>query len=139
MSNTGDEMSEKIKEMAKMSILSNRINEVQEKNLKLYPLIFFNGVKTVKIEYDLSHTKAMSAEETPKDTAEVAHSLLAYLNKPVIANNYVAYYLEVDENADNSNADKRNQALEKAVRDLFWGNVSVEIYWNDKIAFKSKK
>lgn len=134
-----DEVSIKVKEMAKMSVLSNKINEIQEKNLKLFPFIFFNGIKSIKIEYDLSHTKALTAQETPKDTAEAALSLVSYLNNPVIANNYVSYYLEIDEKQENPYIEKRFITIEKAVRDLFWTNVSVEVYFNSKIAFKSKK
>lgn len=138
MSNA-DEISTKIKEMAKMSVLSNKINEIQEKNLKLYPLVFFDGIKSVKIEYDLSHSKSLTAGEVPKDTPEAAFSLVNYLNNPVIANNFVSYYLEIDETIENAHKEKRFAAIEKAVRDLFWGNVSVEVYFNDKIVFKSKK
>lgn len=112
------DIKQQIREMATLTILSNRINPIQEKNLKMYPLVFFDGVKSVRIEYDLQHKKTTNDE-------------------PVINSSLISYYLEID--GHNSHLDSRFDALEKSVRNLFWNDLSVEVYFNDKIVFKSKK
>lgn len=113
------EVMEKIREMAKLTIMSSRINEIQEQNLKMYPLVFFEGVKSVKIEYDFSHKKTVNDE-------------------PVIANSLISYYVELDE-SKNDHLPTRFLMLEGSVRNLFWKDTTVEIYFNDKIVYKSKK
>ena len=108
-----------LKEMARLTVLSGRISDVQEKNLKLFPLIFFDGIKEVKIEYDLM----------PKKTVD---------DSPTYSNSLVSYYLTLDE-VENQNLNKRYFALEKSVRSLFWSDVVVEVYFNDEIKYKSKR
>lgn len=115
MSNTKD----KIREMAKLAIFSNRISEFHEKNLKMYPLVFFNGVKEAKLDYDLERKKTTQDE-------------------PEIVNSMVSYYLDLDE-SQNDLLDKRFEALETSVRGLLWNDITVEVYFNDRIVFKSKK
>jgi hypothetical protein len=110
---------QKAKDMALLTVLSNKISSVQEKNMKMYPFIFFNEVKEARLEYDLERVK------TVKDEAEKNAST-------------VSYYLTLDE-AKNGNLDFRFKALESAIRVLFWSDVTVEIYLNDRISFKSKK
>lgn len=117
-----------IQEMARLTILSGRVSDVQLKNIKTFPLIFFDNVSEVKIDYDLSH----KADVTEDD----ANNKLV-INKPT-TNHYVAYYLELDE-ASNEDLDKRFKALEESVRTLFWKDVSVEVYFNNKIKYKSLK
>lgn len=109
-----------IREMARLTVLSNKINPIQEKNLKMYPLVFFQGVKSVKIDYDLSHRKTT-------------------VDEPVINNSIVSYYLSIEDEAQNSHLDERFKHLEKSVRNLFWNDLTVEVYFNDVIKFKSKK
>ncbi len=108
-----------ISEMARLTVLSNKINPVQEKNMSMWPLVFFNGVKSVKIEYDLSKTKNMD-------------------DGPETNNSIISYRITIDE-SDNHHLDNRFKAIEKAARDLFWKEVAVEIYFNNKIVFKSEK
>lgn len=111
---------EKIKEMARLAVLTNKINDVQLLNLKNYPFIAFDGVKEVKIEYDFSYQKTVKDE-------------------PVMHNPLVQYYLTLDEARNQEALSLRFEAVEKWVRNLFWKDVLVEIYFNDKIVFKSKK
>lgn len=110
--------SEIVKEMARLSVLSNRMGEVQEKNLKMFPLVFFESVKSARIQYDLSHKK--SAED-----------------EPVISNTFVRYHLDVDE-SKNDRLDLRFKYLEESVKNLFWRDITVEVYFGEKIVFKSK-
>ena len=122
MSDEKDQI-EKVKEMAKLAVLSNRINEVQETSLKNYPFIVFDGIKEFKLDYDLSYEKMEKDNLSPK-----------CVHQP-----FVAYYLKIDESRNTEALQFRFEAIEKWVRNLFWKNVSVEIYFNDKIVFKSKK
>lgn len=105
--------------MAQLSILANKISEVQEKNMKMYPFCFFDGVKEVKIDYDLGHGHNEA-------TKEVNH------------NSYVSYYLILDESLNQTALDKRFAATEASIRALFWGDTRVSVYFNDKLVYESK-
>lgn len=120
MSEIPKEIEQKIREMAKLTILSNRINDVQEKNLKMFPLICFEGIQSVRIDYDFS--RARPAE-----------------NEPDISASIVSYYLNIPQSPKMEDLEKRFEALEKCVRNIFWQDVKVEVYINDKIVYKSKK
>lgn len=121
MSNEND-IRETVKEMAKLSVLSNRISEVQEKNLKMYPFVFFNEVKSAAIDYDLAHR----ATEGNGDGGPIAKF-----------DSRVSYHLELNESA-NPQQDKRFSCIEGAVRVLFWKDIKVEVYFNGKKAYESK-
>ena len=108
---------QQIRDMAKLSVLSNRINEIQEKNLKMYPFVFFNDVKSVKIEYDLSRTDR-EENKNPQD-------------------HHITYQLELNEDS-NSQLDKRFFAIEEATRVLFWKDLKVRVFFNGKKAYESK-
>lgn len=110
----------KVTEMAKLAVLSNKISDVQLTNLKNYPFIAFDAIKEVRIEYDFSHQKTVKDE-------------------PVIHNPLVSYYLTLDESKNQEALNLRFEAIEKWVRNIFWKEVLVEIYFNDKIVFKSRK
>lgn len=118
---------ELLSEMARLTALSGRISDVQMKNLINWSFTFFNGVKGLKLDYDLSHKS---------DVLEDMDGKLV-INAPV-RNNYVSYYLEIDE-IENTDLDKRYMALEKSVRTLFWTDLSVEVYFNGQIKYKSVK
>ena len=117
-----------LSEMAALTALSGRINEVQERNLKMFPLVFFNDVLECRVDYDLSHKSDVVEDE-------LTNKLI--INAPT-RNCYVAYYLTLDE-AANTDLDKRYMALEKSVRTLFWSDVVVEVYMNGQIKYKSMK
>lgn len=120
MSNENDQIEQTIREMAKLTMLSNKINEIQEKNLKMFPLVFFNGVRKVVIDYDLTVNKTL--DDTPATT-----------------NSWVHYDLTIDETQENPKLDFRFEHLEKNVRNLFWNNVKIKVLFNDRIVFESKK
>lgn len=124
---TSPSTSELLSEMARLTTLSGRISDVQIRNLKMFPLVFFDQVQEVKIDYDVSH-KSDVLEDTSGNLV---------INAPT-RNNYVAYYLTLDE-SKNADLDKRYLALEKSVRTLFWNDLSVEVYFNEKIRYKSVK
>lgn len=119
MSDIDQDLEKQIKEMALLTVLSNKINPIQEQNLKMYPMVFFQGVKSVKIDFDLQHRKTT-------------------MDEPVINSNIVSYYITIDENAQNEHLAERFKYLEQSVKNLFWNDLTVEVYFNDIIKFKSK-
>lgn len=119
---------ELLSEMARLTTLSGRINDVQERNLKMFPLIFFEGVQECRVDYDLSHKSDIMEDE-------LNDKLI--INSPT-RNACIAYYLTLDE-SQNTDLDKRYMALEKSVRTLFWTDLTVEVYFNGQIKYKSLK
>ena len=110
-----------LKELAQLSLLANRISEIQEKNLKMFPFVFFEKVKKVKIDYDLGHAN-------PENSKEVHHK------------SFIAYYLVLDEAANHETAitpARRFTALEFSVRELFWQDIRIQVYFNDKQVYES--
>lgn len=116
-----DDIEGQLKDMAALTVLSNKINPIQEKNMKMFPLVFFNGVTKVTIKYDLSSMKA------PED------------DKPAQNASFVVYDLEIDETQDNGKLDVRFEHLERAVRTLFWNDVRVRLRFNDRLVKESLK
>ena len=119
--------------MAKLSIYSQKINEVQLKNLKMYPFVFFDGVKAARIDYDFSNNTVWDTEEDAKNEN------IAYKAGPIDTSHFrVSYYLTIDETCENISMDKRFEAIEASVRNLFWKDVKVQVYLNDALKFESK-
>lgn len=118
---SNDAVREKIRDMAKLSILANRISEIQEKNLKTYPFVFFNEVKSVTIDYNLGRMQTKQASK----------------EKEIKWDTWISYYLELDESS-NPNQDKRFSSLEDAARTLFWNDLTVRVYFNNKKVYESK-
>jgi hypothetical protein len=112
-----DTIKAQLREMAQLSVLSNRINEIQEKNLKMYPFVFFNDVKSVKIEFDLSKVD---------DNGLMNHG-----------DHHVTYFLDVLEESNNQ-LDRRMAAIEASTRSLFWNDLKVRVVMNGKLAYESK-
>lgn len=94
-----------IKEMARLTMLSNRLNPIQERNLKMYPLVFFEGVIKATMEFDLS------CRPDSMDTTET----------------YVKYHVLIDDNQQITDREYRIKSLRDAVRTLFWSNLKVEV------------
>lgn len=116
--NDNKDLRQKLKDMSNLTILANRMNEVQEANLKRYPFVFFNGVKVAKIDYDLSKVD---------DDGLMNHG-----------DHYIAYHLEIDEKAVNAELDKRFFCISEATRVLFWNDLKVRVFINNKLAYETK-
>ena len=110
---------QKLKEMAQLTVFANRISEVQEKNLKMFPFVFFMNVKEVSINYDLGHGVS-------EDLKEVHHK------------SFVSYDLTLDDSIVDINLERRFLALESSVRHLFWNDIRVQIMFNGKRVYESK-
>lgn len=114
-------VAEQLQEMAKLTLISGRINEIQKKNLETFPFVFFNDVKQAKISYDFSNN--VSLEDELIDTGNLGS----------LANNAskVSYTLTL-ELKNNENLDARYSALAMSVKNVFWKSVSVNLILNDK-------
>lgn len=121
-----------LKEMANLTMVSGKINAIQEKNIKMFPLIYFNGVSSVRIQYDLSNDSKVQYEQN-KATFDTTFSI-ENKHKPKIE-----YFIEIDEGQDNDQLEKRYQTLEASVRNIFWIDTKVMIYFNNKLMFESGK
>lgn len=128
-----DDVTQQVREMAKLSIYSNKISEIQEKNLKMYPFVFFDGVKSVRIDYDFSNHVTWETEENSK-TENIAYQA----NEIDTSHFRVSYFLTIDETYENISIDKRFDAIEASVRNLFWKDVKIQVYLNDTLKFESK-
>lgn len=100
-----------IRDMARLTVLTGKINAVQEKNLKMLPLIIFDRVKLAKIDYDLSRENGFAR------------------------NNYVKFELETD--GPQNHFEKRCFHLESVVRELFWSDVQVVVMINGEAVYRS--
>src|SRR6185312_6928996 len=91
-----EDMRQKVREMAKLSLLSNKINEIQEKNLKMYALAFFEGVISARIDYDFSNIALVDTEEDKKSLS------LNYKFKNADTSHFrVSYFLNIDLSKEN--------------------------------------
>jgi len=98
-------------DMTKLMVFFGRIPETHVKSLESYPFIFFNDVKEAKVDYSVATIN--KAEAT-------------YFN------------YELDLNLDsNDQLRKRCEALELAVRQLFWKEAQITIKINGEERFKS--
>lgn len=117
-----------VKGMAALVLSSGRLSEFHEKNLKMYPFIFFENVKEARVDYDLA----------VRHDVEVDKANNIEIKKP-LQHCFVAFYLTIEEGGTNDNLQKRFDAIESSVRNLLWNGLPVEVYFNDKIMFKSTK
>lgn len=125
MSKENSVIRDRLREMAQLSVLSRRISEIQIKNLQHYPFVFFNNVKSVKIDYDLEYIERDETSPTKE--------------KPVLFHSLVKYDLELDESKNQENLNKRIFCLEEAVRILFWKDMKLQVALNGKMIYRSKK
>lgn len=109
-----------VQEMARLTVLSGRISDVQEFNLKTYPFIYFNDVEEVQINYDLSNQKSIDDEPTKNASC-------------------VVFKIKVKDYSQNNEIQKRCLALENSVRHLLWNDIKVEVFINNEIKHVSSK
>lgn len=109
MSNEAD-VKARLAEMAQLTLLSKRLSEVQQENLKSYPFIFFDGVTSVGISYDL-------------------------MDKP----NYIMYEMKSTvEPLDITFIHKRIEAIEGSIRTLLWSDINLILKINGTKIYESK-
>lgn len=124
---------ETLKEMAKLTMLSNKLNDIQLKNLSMFPLIFFNKINQVTVDYDLSNNLAV-------DTEEDSNKLdIKYTFESATQHLTVKYLLETNESVEQDSLAKRFDALETSVRGILWKDINVKVYINNKLLIESTK
>lgn len=97
---------EKVRELTKLGIVSDRVSEFHQKNLEAFPFIMLDGIEQAEIKYDLERG----------------------------AKNYVEYILKVKLGVQTASVERRLESLDKAVKNLFWKEVSVIVKMNgDKV------
>lgn len=124
---------EELREMAKLTVLSNRLNDLQIKNLTNFPFVFFDSVTEVALDYNLSNTMDVSTEEDTKDL-NIKYEIST---DPKLQ--HITYKLKVSNMQFNVQLDKRLQALEQSVRSIFWNDLKVRIFINNNLEFESKQ
>jgi hypothetical protein len=127
-----------IRDMAKLSILENKLNDIQVKNLRMFPLIFFNGVSEAKIDYDLSVSKPSVDYEIENKTDPDKIGIKYNFDRPT-SKSMIEYNLTIDETQENDYLENRFLALEKAVRSLFWKEVKIVVLFNGKKVHESNE
>ena len=125
---SSDDTANIVKDMAKLVLVSGKISDVHVKNLQMYPLIYFDGVKEATIDYDLSHKADALVDRENNLTVSAPYR-----------NNFITYHITLHEGAKNDKIEKRFAALEASVRTLFWKDVILEVYMDGKIVYKSKR
>ena len=126
---------QEMREMAKLSVLSGKLTEVQLKNLKMFPLVFFNGVTSALLDYNLEVGQPEVDYKIYKNKKNEPD--IRYEMKKEKPRSFVSYRLSLEENASNDHLEKRFAALEKAVRDIFWKEVKVKVFINSNLAYES--
>ena len=120
---------QEIRDMAKLTILDNKLNDIQLKNLKMFPLVFFDGVISASINYDLSTEKPSVDYEIENKTDPDKLSIKYEFDRPTM-NSFVEYHLVIDESKGNGSLPFRFENLVNAVRFLFWKEVKVTVFFN---------
>jgi len=123
---------ETVREMAKLALASNRISDIQEKNLKIYPFVFFNGVLSAKIDYDFTNNQNVETE-IDKENLDIKYKF----QKLDTRHFHVAYRLSIDEKVENDQLEKRFEMLDKSIKALFWKETKVSVYFNDILKYES--
>lgn len=100
-------INEIVSDLKKLVILSGRLSEIHINNLKMFPFAFFDGLKSVELDFDLDIEKE-------RDGRMIV--------------NYRLKFKKGFSKIDNLTA--RCAALENAVKNLLWKEVEVSIYKN---------
>lgn len=119
--------------MAKLTMLTNQLNEIQLKNLKLFPFVFFEGINELMMDYDLSNNIDVSTEED-KEKVDIEYKVETKTD-----NLRVSYHLTLEPAIQQTHMPKRFEALEGSVRGLLWKDIKVQVFLNGIKAFESKK
>lgn len=119
--------------MAKLAILSNKLNDIQLYNLKMFPFIYFDNISEVSMDYDLSNTMDVSTEEDSK-SMDIAYEVINGSG----SNLRVSYDLSIMSTDAIEHLDNRCAHLEASVRNLLWKEIKVKVSINGKNVFESK-
>lgn len=102
-----ENIQEMIDDMRNITMLTGQISIVQEKTIKTWPSVAYDDVVGVEIKYDLT-------KDYVKENGE----------------GYVKYYINTKNIPED--AEKRSKFLAHWIRDLFWKEIKIEVYLNEK-------
>lgn len=119
-------------EMARLTLLTNKLNDVQLQNIKMFPFVFFDGVNEVAIDYDLSNNTIIDTEEDTKNL-EIDYKFSSETNHL-----RVTYHLTIDQAIQQTHMHTRFMALEGSIRNLLWKEIKVQVFINGVKAFESQ-
>lgn len=97
-------------DLTKLGLFFGRISEVHLKNMKSFPLVFFNDVSDFLMDYDIATSKTEAS--------------------------FIRYNLNISK--ENDKLEIRCKHLESAIRSLFWKEVRLELLINGKEVYKSE-
>lgn len=129
MSNT----QEILKEMARLTMLSNQLNDVQLKNLKSFPFIFFDGIQEVTMEYDLSNQMGTDTIENAKE-GEIEYEITGSTRHL-----HVTYHFNLEPTIKMHHLENRYSALEQSVRGILWKEITLRVYFGKNLMYESPK
>lgn len=122
---------EVVAEMARLTILSNKLNDIQMQNLKMYPFIFFDNINRITMDYDLSNTMDVSTEEDSKEV-DISYEVVSKTQRM-----HVTYHLETETVVQQTHMKTRFSHLESSVHTLLWKEINVIVYMNGAKVFES--
>lgn len=93
-------------ELRKMTLLTGKLSELHIKNMQVYPFAFFDGVKSVEIQYNIE-----TMESAVKDRS------------------YIEFHLNCKTKKIN-HLNKRLEAIEKSIHALLWSDIEVSVFIN---------
>ena len=101
-----------LEDMRKITMLTGEISKIHQENLKTWPYVIFNEINSVEIKYDL----------TKDYTKEVGEG-------------YIEFRME--SGSDQDSIDTRCNALAAWVRNMFWNEIKIIIYNNNKKIYEN--
>ena len=122
-------------------MFEGKLNDIQLKNVKMFPLIFFNGVSKVAVDYNLDMGKTVvnyEIYETETKNDEQKKKDIKYDIELPKNQTSISYHITLDEKADNSFLEKRFAALETSLANLFWSGIKIKVFFNEKLVHESK-
>lgn len=123
---------ETIQEMARLTMLTNQLNDVQIQNLKTFPFVFFDGLNRVTMEYDLSNQLGADTVENTDD-GEIEYNVTPTTTSHL----HVTYRLVIDPIFTPNNLPQRFSALEQSVRSILWKEIKVVVFFGNQKVYES--
>lgn len=96
-----------LEDMRKLTMLNGEISSIHELNLKKWPFVAFEGVESSEVDYDLTKDTIVAKGE-----------------------GFVEFKLAIEPMAENSLMKQRCETITAWVRDMFWPEIRVSVFFN---------
>lgn len=106
MKNENKNVQNILEDMRKITILTGTISKIHEQSLSKWPYIVFDEIGSLEVDYDLG-------------------------NKDRNGANFVNFYI-TSSKEEHEDANKRCETLTSWVRDMFWKDIDVNVFINEK-------